>query len=121
MHHPIRIAPRSLRFAALMLALLAGVASAQPAGTPAADTAFDDAMVAYERNHWDEAYAALARLADHGHPQAARMALQMWRFGQQLYQRDFSASPSQRARWTRLWPCGCDTDRDTRPPARQSP
>ncbi len=121
MHHPIRIVIPALRAAALMLALLAGVASAQPAGNAVADTAFDDAMVAYERNHWDEAYAALVPLADGGHPQAARMALQMWRFGQQLYQRDFSATPAQLARWTRLWPCGCDADRDARSPARQVP
>jgi len=99
---------RPMRHAAIVLALLAGAASAQAADAPDALQAFDAAMVAYERNHWDEAFTALARLADRGHPDAARMALQMWRFGPKLYQTNFSASAAQVERWTRLWACGGD-------------
>ncbi len=105
MQHGRRIVIPSLRVAMLAGALLASVAAAQPPAAPAFDAAFDNALVAYERNHWDEAYTALAQLADRGHPQAARMALQMWRFGQKLYRMDFSASPAQPERWTRMWPC----------------
>ena len=65
-------------------------------------------MVAYERNHWDEAFTALVRLADRGHPDAARVALQMWRYGPILYRASFSASAAQVERWTQLWGCGRD-------------
>ena len=92
----------------LALTLLASGASAQTAKTPDDVATFDAAMVAYERNHWDEAFAALVRLADRGHPEAARMALQMWRFGPKLYQANFSASAVQVERWTQLWGCGGD-------------
>jgi hypothetical protein len=102
------ILTRPLRHAAIVLALLAGAASAQTADAPDALQAFDAAIAAYERNHWDEAFAALVRLADRGHPEAARMALQMWRFGPKLYQTNFSASAVQVERWTQLWGCGGD-------------
>ena len=109
---PVRACPALLLAVcvafAVVLALLAGAASAQPTRTSDAAPAFDAAMVAYERNHWDEAFAALARLADRGHPEAARMALQMWRFGPKLYQTDFSASAAQVERWTQLWSCSAD-------------
>lgn len=92
----------------LALALQATDATAQTANTPDDVAAFDAAMVAYDRNHWDAAFAALVGLADRGHPEAARMALQMWRFGPKLYQTNFSASAAQVERWTRLWGCGGD-------------
>jgi hypothetical protein len=63
---------------------------------------FDAALVEYERNHWAVAYAALARLADLGHRDAARLALQMWRYGTPLYGQAFDAAPSQLAAWTRM-------------------
>jgi 2,4-dienoyl-CoA reductase-like NADH-dependent reductase (Old Yellow Enzyme family) len=121
MQHRKRIEIPSLRMAMLAGALLVSVASAQTTGTPAADPAFDNALVAYERNHWDEAYTALAQLADRGHPQAARMALQMWRFGPKLYQKDFGASAAQLERWTQLWPCTSDAGRRAGPPAQARP
>jgi hypothetical protein len=99
---------RPLTFATIVLALLAGTATAQPAQTPDAIQAFDVALLAYERNQWPEAFSALVRLADRGHPEAARMALQMWRHGPKLYQTSFSASATQVERWTQLWGCGGD-------------
>ncbi len=96
---------RSSCHAAIVLALLAGAASAQNADASDSRQDFDAAMASYERNHWDEAFAALVRLADRGHPEAARMALQMWRFGPKLYQSNFSASAAQVERWTQLWAC----------------
>lgn len=98
----------SLRHATLVVPLVAGAASAQTAAAPDAFQAFDAAMVAYERNHWDEAFAALGRLADRGHAEAARLALQMWGFGPKLYQKNFSASAAQVERWTQMWNCGGD-------------
>ncbi len=68
----------------------------------------DAALVAYERSHWPEAYAALSSLADSGHPEAARMALQMRQYGPALYGREFAASPGQVARWKRSLGCSGD-------------
>ena len=104
---PLRTLATALARAALLGALFAGIAAG--AQTPAAiDTAaaFDNALVAYERNHWDSAYAAFTALADQGHPEAARLALQMWRHGPGLYRQSFPASAHQLARWSRVWRCG---------------
>ncbi len=90
---------------ALALSCAALPACAQDAD---ASTAFDAAMLAYERNHWPQAYAALARLADGGHPEAARIALQMWTHGARLYRTDFVATSQQVAFWTQRWGCGGD-------------
>ncbi len=87
--------------ARLLLVAAMGVAGAQ-----AVDAAADDppptmqsALQAYERNHWPEAYAAFARLADQGQPEAARVALQMWTWGPRLYGRRFEASERQLRQW----------------------
>jgi hypothetical protein len=66
---------------------------------------FAAAMQMYERNQWPQAYAALARLADLGHAEAARIALQMWQWGPVLYRTEFAASAERRARWAWVWNC----------------
>ncbi len=98
--------------AAVVLALFAHGATAQTARAPDSAHAFDTALSAYERNHWDAAFATLVQLADQGHAEAARMALQMWRFGPKLYQTSFSANAEQTSRWTQLW--GCQGDATSR-------
>ncbi len=70
--------------------------------SPMADSAarrFSDAMQHYETNHWPQAYAALAALADQGHPEAQRISLLMWRHGVALYGTSFSATAAQRQQW----------------------
>lgn len=103
---------RHVTLAVLLSTVLAGAVSAQPVALPTAEQAFDAALAHYERSHWSEAYAALVVLADRGHPQAARMALDMWRFGRRLYGTTFVAAADQVARWTQLW--GCDGDATSR-------
>jgi hypothetical protein len=105
MHRNLTALTRSLACAWLAGAMLTA-ASAQAA--PAAEDApsFGSAMAAYERNHWDQAYAAFIALADQGDAEAARIALQMWRHGPALYQRAFAANAHQVARWSRVWRCG---------------
>jgi hypothetical protein len=76
---------------------------------PRAQDAFDAAMQLYERTQWPAAWAALSRLADQGHPDAARIAWQMWRYGPTLYRTEFSATPRQLERWTLIWGCGGDS------------
>ena len=99
--HPI-VCTRPLSRAIVVLALFAGAAAAQP--TPPADaaTAFDAAMAAYERNHWQAAYAGFTALADAGHAEAARIAGQMWLHGPVLYRTSFAATAQQVVRWSRL-------------------
>ncbi|MFO1273135.1 MAG: hypothetical protein U1F50_15910 [Rubrivivax sp.] len=81
--------------AALLALLLAGAAAAAQEPAPS----FEQAMLAYERSHWAEAYAGFAQLADRGHPEAARLALQMWTWGPRLYGTRFAASTPQVERW----------------------
>lgn len=94
----------------VVLALFAGAAAAQPTHRSDTDRAFDAAMVAYERNHWDAAYTAFSALADRGNPEAARIALQMWLHGPALYRMSFAANTQQVGRWARLWACGSGQD-----------
>lgn len=53
----------------------------------------------YEAGRYAEAYARFARLADCGQREAARLALEMRRYGRKLYGMDFAASAEQVARW----------------------
>ncbi len=106
MKRPVHYRSGSLWPPMAVLVLALGTTHAPP--TFAADTddmAFGDAMVSYERNHWREAYDALSALADRGHPEAARIALQMWRYGPTLYGSGFGAAPMQRQRWVHAAAC----------------
>ena len=86
--------------------LWTAAASAQSSQDVAADARLEDALVAYERNHWDEAYAVFSELADAGHRESARIALQMWRHGRTLYGTGFVAGPEQVRRWSAIAACG---------------
>ena len=94
-----------LRVLACAVSLLTTVATA--AAQPAT-VEFDAALEAYEINHWPEAYRAMSRLADGGNAEAARVALQMKRFGPALYGHRFEATPYQELSWTWLQQCGAD-------------
>jgi hypothetical protein len=60
---------------------------------------FQQAMQAYECNHWDTAFAGFAALADQGDARSARIALLMARFGPRLYATQFEVSASRRQQW----------------------
>ena len=85
---------------ALAAATSAGSAGAQATAAPGAESALASAMLAYEHNHWEQAFALLVRLADQGHPEARRMALQMLRHGPRLYGMAFEVAPGRRQAWT---------------------
>lgn len=87
--------------AALCLAL--GAAIAQP-GTDL-ELRFEQAQEAYARNHWAEAYQAYGQLAEQGHADAARIALQMWRHGTRLFGIDLQADERQLQRWVQVARC----------------
>jgi hypothetical protein len=64
-----------------------------------ASTPFDAAQAHYEAGRFAEAYELFTRLADCGHREAARIALQMHKLGSRLYGLDFAARPQQLVRW----------------------
>lgn len=74
-------------------------AGAQAAAPPGVGSTLAEAMLAYEHNHWEQAFALLARMADEGQPEARRMALQMLRHGPRLYGMAFEVAPARRQAW----------------------
>jgi len=84
---------------ALACSLAPTLALSQTAAADPAASRFAAAMQHYETNHWPQAYAAMAALADQGHPEAQRVALLMWHHGRALYGTSFSATAAQRQRW----------------------
>ncbi len=95
---------RALTAATLGLAL---AAAARPAlaQVPGTGDAFAEAMQSYEQSHWEQAHTTLARLADQGHHEAARIVLQMWAYGPRLYGVEFVGSADRLARWTQVLGC----------------
>lgn len=94
----------NLRLTALALAALLCAPSAF-AQTSRYDSARDD----YEIGHFDRAFAEFASLADAGHCDAARVALQMVRYGKPLYAIEFKVTPERLERWQRLSGCPATT------------
>lgn len=95
------LARKLLPFVLLLTA--AASALAQPlAPAQGMQARFEQALQAYEIQHFQEAYQGLVRLADEGHAEAARIALLMVRYGQPLYGIECIASAQQRDRWARV-------------------
>jgi len=63
---------------------------------------FGQALGAYANNDWAQAYAILGALADEGHRESARLALQMARHGQRLFGLQFALTARRQARWAAL-------------------
>lgn len=62
---------------------------------------FEQAQAHYDAGRYAQAYADFAGLADCGHREATRIALQMRQFGPRLYGTSFMAGPQQLQRWRR--------------------
>lgn len=108
---PAPLPKRCALSVALTLLLASASLQAQTSAMPSAptlDQRFESAIVHYERNQWPQAFAAFVQLAELGHPEAARMALAMWRFGPKLHSQDFFATAQQVELWSRVWGCGGD-------------
>lgn len=63
---------------------------------------FGQALAAYANNDWAQAYATLGALADEGHRESARLALQMARHGQRLFGMRFELTARRQALWSAL-------------------
>jgi hypothetical protein len=82
--------------------LLSTAIAVSAANTKKTETAFEEAMTHYKQGKWSGAYGRFAALADHGHPEAARIALVMLRHGQEMYGSQWGASQPQINQWTKL-------------------
>lgn len=79
----------------------------RPAGRPDPADRFGQALQACADGRWQPAYDQLAALADEGHAEAMRLALQMTRHGQRLFGLRCNLLPQRRARWAALaWSAG---------------
>lgn len=95
------------KFNALLISIMAvclhcTAAEATATDVSKSDTAFTAAMTKYKQGQWPNAYGRFAALADHGHPEAARIALIMLRHGVTMYGSDWGATQPQIEQWTKL-------------------
>ena len=88
-----------------LVVLLPLVAAAQGTSAPEQERAYAAAQAEYEVGHYAAAFTAFAALADGGHTESARVAMQMHRYGPRLYQMRLAAGPKQIGRWTALVSC----------------
>jgi hypothetical protein len=106
---------RSFDMAIVSLLLCAWASAAGPAWAQDAAAApslrMHDALEEYERGHYAQAFATFALLADQRHPEAARIAVQMWLNGPALYRMEFDASPDQVESWRRERDCAAGVSR----------
>ena len=107
MSAPLSLGATARRIVAVaaLVALLPLAAVAQPTSAPELDRAYAAAQAEYEVGHYAAAFTGFAALADAGHAESARIALQIQRFGPGLYQMRFAAGPQQIGRWTALLSC----------------
>ena len=91
--------------ATVLIVLLPLVAAAQGTSATEQERAYAAAQAEYEVGHYAAAFSAFAALADGGHAESARVAMQMHRYGPSLYQMRFAAGPKQIGRWTALVSC----------------
>ena len=89
----------SLLFISAVVLAFAGRALAQERAPSDAAPGFERAIAEYEVQRFPAAFDVLARLADAGHPEAARIALMMHAHGPRLYGRRFEVDATRRARW----------------------
>jgi hypothetical protein len=81
------------------VALPSAAQSSAAAPATVMERAMEAAMEDYAVQRFDAAFVQLTRLADEGHPQAARIAWLMVRHSRTLYGRDWSASQERLALW----------------------
>lgn len=91
----------SLLTRCLAAALLAVAAINVPAAA-STETEYQYAMTLYKQARWSGAYGRFCELADRGHPEAARIALFMLRYGTELYGSGWTASQVQINDWVFL-------------------
>ena len=84
-----------------VLPLASGTALAAGEGDRT-EALFSQASALYREGRWSGAYGRFAYLADHGHSEAARIAMHMLRMGPTLYGTEWGASQPQIDNWSRM-------------------
>jgi hypothetical protein len=88
-----------MTFSLVARSWLTALTLAAPAAQAEPPTAFDQAMDAYAHQRFRAAFDGLARLADDGHGDAARIALLMVAHGPRLFSQRFEITLVQRGKW----------------------
>jgi hypothetical protein len=83
------------------LALVPASAATAASGSGPDQALFAEALRLHRSGRWSAAYGRFLQLADAGHVDAARIALQMLRHGGELYGTEWTAAASQVAAWER--------------------
>lgn len=91
-------AERLLSAFVITVALL-GRAAAQEQPPSGTQVSFERAIAEYDVQRFGTAFDLLARLADAGHHEAARIALLMHVHGPRLYWQRFEVDAARRAQW----------------------
>ena len=86
----------------LLYAAAATATATAPINVASSDVAFNRAMDQHKQGHWSDTYRRFSELADEGDPEAARIALLMFRHGSKMYGGDCGASQAQIHQWTKL-------------------
>ena len=89
----------SLLFVCAITVAFFGRAVAQELPPSGAQVGFERAIAEYEVQRFGTAFDMLARLADAGHREAARVAVLMHAHGPRLYGQRFEVDAARRARW----------------------
>lgn len=89
----------TLQRRALLLAMSGCTAALACAQEALPSRGWQQAHEEYAAGHYASAYVAFADLADRGRPDAARIAVQMHRYGPILYRQSFPASREQLRTW----------------------
>jgi hypothetical protein len=99
-----RFTPSHLLFPVVAIFVLCADATAatEPLNTTGQEAAFNEAMVQHGQGRLSDAYGRFAGLADHGHAEAARIALHMLRHGGKMYGHEWGASQPQIDQWMKL-------------------
>ena len=84
---------------AAMLLAAASAPSVRAGEGASLQARFEAAREAYDRCHWEQAWQEFSRLADEGHAESARLALEMWRFGPALFRHAFAPDADRVLRW----------------------
>lgn len=87
-------------FRGIVIAVL--VLAAGAAYPRTADEEFEYAVTLYKKARWAGAFGRFSALADRGHPEAARIALFMVRYGGELHGSRWTATQDQIDHWISL-------------------
>ena len=91
--------PRAARHGAIVVTMATMLLACASCPFAPAETVSGVVTEAFEPGPWRDVFAGLARRADRGDVDSARLALEMHRSAPQVYGQPFDATPEQLQRW----------------------